>query len=351
MKRRTLSLSLSLLLLAGCTPAPEPSPTPVPTVSQSPEPVSFDAFLTGVNEARRSALEGGEPMDISAWTSDFREQNDTFTEAEMERLLTPHNLEKALTMETAREDIETFFTLLRTTYGAYDYFGGDEVFGPLEEQAIAALESRKKEGDILYSKEIRDILYDTVRPVIRDGHFMIGRKHLIEGVRQEPYYVPDQYIADPEAEGLDPAYVKPTIGPDGAITYGFFALSHDGSDLPETLGGYTLDWQPCGIAELEEPEPFKGTASAGEAVVEFLRCVENVLVVGAPSSGCSLVSSNWHFYLPNTGIEVYFGTGLGFCEAMENRDGVGFLPDLWVNPTEAPAAVARLCAYYGLNPQ
>lgn len=96
----------------------------------------------------------------------------------MERLLTPHNLEKALTMETAREDIETFFTLLRTTYGAYDYFGGDEVFGPLEEQAIAALESRKKEGDILYSKEIRDILYDTVRPVIRDGHFMIGRKHL-----------------------------------------------------------------------------------------------------------------------------------------------------------------------------
>ena len=131
MKRRTLSLSLSLLLLAGCTPAPEPSPTPVPTVSQSPEPVSFDAFLTGVNEARRSALEGGEPMDISAWTSDFREQNDTFTEAEMERLLTPHNLEKALTMETAREDIETFLTLLRTTYGAYDYFGVEEVFGPL----------------------------------------------------------------------------------------------------------------------------------------------------------------------------------------------------------------------------
>lgn len=476
MKRRALSLSLSLLLMAGCAPAPEPSPTAAPTASQSPEPVSFDAFLAGVNEARRSALEGGEPMDISAWTSDFREQNDTFTEAEMERLLTPHNLEKALTMETAREDIETFFTLLRTTYGAYDYFGGDEVFGPLEEQAIAALESGKEEGDILYSKEIRDILYDTVSPVIRDGHFMIGEKHLIEEVRQEPYYVPDQYIADPEAEGLDPAYVKPTIGPDGAITYGFFALSHDGSDLPETLGGYTLDWQPCGMADLEEPEPFvfaerayeglpmlvsrkmspyemlpeseaelerfascggeyadapvllfdvrrnpggsdrwimdwfegwtgqpcasrrvwghrysqlsckvfsyypeeqmgtwrvvqrdegtwvpregvtflltdKGTASSGETVVEFLHSVENVLVVGAPSSGCSLVSSNWHFYLPNTGIEVYFGTGLSFCEAMENRDGVGFLPDLWVNPTEAPAAVARLCAYYGLNPQ
>ena len=64
MKRRALSLSLSLLLLAGCAPAPEPSPTAAPTASQSPEPVSFDTFLAGVNEARRSAQESGEPMDI-----------------------------------------------------------------------------------------------------------------------------------------------------------------------------------------------------------------------------------------------------------------------------------------------
>ena len=34
---------------------------------------------------------------------------------------------------------------------------------------------------------------------------------------------------------------------------------------------------------------------------------------------------------------------------MENRDGVGYLPDLWVNPVEAPVAVARLCGYYGLK--
>ena len=42
---------------------------------------------------------------------------------------------------------------------------------------------------------------------------------------------------------------------------------------------------------------------------------------------------------------------VAICHHMENRDGVGFLPDLWENPTEDPAAVARLCAYYGLNPQ
>ena len=34
-------------------------------------------------------------------------------------------------MEQAREDVETAFTLLRTTYGAYEYFGGDQVFDGL----------------------------------------------------------------------------------------------------------------------------------------------------------------------------------------------------------------------------
>ena len=34
---------------------------------------------------------------------------------------------------------------------------------------------------------------------------------------------------------------------------------------------------------------------------------------------------------------------------MENRDGVGYLPDLWVNPPDALDAVARMCEYYGLR--
>ena len=92
-----------------------------------------------------------------------------------------------------------------------------------------------------------------------------------------------------------------------------------------------------------------GTASSGETVVEHLHSVENTLVVGIPSGGCALVPNNMHFYLPNTGVELYFGTGLCLIETDENRDGVGYLPDLWVNPVEAPVAVARLCGYYGLK--
>ena len=307
-------------------------------------------------------------------------------------------------------------------------------------------------------------------PVVRDGHFAVGRRHLIEPYELHTYYVPGAYIDTPA--GLSEDYIKPTIGPDGAITYGFFAMSKDGSDLPDTLGDHELNWALCepassysysrevfyegqcqgipmlesrhmsastpeGEAQLERfascggeyadapllifdvrgnpggsdrwfmewfkgwtgqyaeprqaggqrfsqlrrqnpmlsyPEEWMGTwdvysdpgrwveregytflltdggtASSGETVVEHLHSVENTLVVGIPSGGCALVPNNMHFYLPNTGVELYFGTGLCLIETDENRDGVGYLPDLWVNPVEAPVAVAWLCGYYGLK--
>ena len=65
------------------------------------------------------------------------------------------------------------------------------------------------------------------------------------------------------------------------------------------------------------------TASSGETAVEFLHTVENTLTVGIPTSGCSLGANHIDFYLPNTGLRLYFGTGLSFNETMENRDGVG----------------------------
>lgn len=461
MNRRLFPLALSLALLAGCAPAPEPAPEPTPTPAAA---VDFHAFLDAVNEKRRAVIEEGEPLDISPWTPDFADQNQTFTDKEMEVLLTPHDPAENLTLEQAREDVETAFTLLRTTYGAYEYFGGDEVFDGLREAALARLE--EADPALPLADAVADALYAVLSPVVRDGHFTVGDRHLIGPYELYPYYVPGVYIDDPA--GLSEDYVKPTIGPDGAITYGFYALSRDGNDLPGTLGGYELSWTPCeavgpghfvfaeseyqgiptlqsrymsadtpeGEAQLERfaacggeyadapllifdvrsnpggsdrwfmewfkgwtgqyaeprqaggqrfsqlrrqnpmlsyPEEWMGTwdvysdpgrwveregytflltdggtASSGETVVEHLHSVENTLVVGTQSGGCALVPNNIHFYLPNTGVELYFGTGLGFHETMENRDGIGYLPDLWVNPPDAMEAVARLCRYYGL---
>ncbi len=466
MNRRLFPLALSLALLAGCAPAPEPTPEPTPTPAAA---VDFHTFLDAVNEKRRAVIEDGEPLDVSDWTPAFADQNTTFTDGEMELLLTPHGPEENLTMEQAREDVETAFTLLRTTYGAYEYFGGDQVFDGLREDALARLE--EADPGLPLADVVAEALYTVLSPVVRDGHFAVGRRHLIEPYELNTYYVPGVYIDTPA--GLSEDYIKPTIGPDGAITYGFFAMSKDGSDLPDTLGDHELNWALCesassysysrevfyegqcqGIPMLESrhmsastPEGeaqlerfascggeyadapllifdvrgnpggsdhwlmswFEGwtgqpaqphrvfghrysqlsckhhgpsyyptermgtwdiqmedgrwveregytflltdriTASSGETAVEFLHTVENTLTVGIPTSGCSLGANHIDFYLPNTGLRLYFGTGLSFNETMENRDGVGYLPDLWVNPVEAPVAVARLCGYYGLK--
>ena len=144
MNRRLFPLALSLALLAGCAPAPEPTPEPTPTPAAA---VDFHTFLDAVTEKRRAVIEDGEPLDVSAWTPAFADQNTTFTDGEMELLLTPHGPEENLTMEQAREDVETAFTLLRTTYGAYEYFGGDQVFDGLREDALARLGLTRREAN------------------------------------------------------------------------------------------------------------------------------------------------------------------------------------------------------------
>ena len=146
-KSGLLSLLLAFALLAGCapvteTPSPGPSPTesvatpaPTPEPTPAPEPVDFREFLDGVNAARKAVLTQEEPIDLSACTPDFHEQNNTFTEEELERLTTAHGVKRPLTLEDVLDDVDAFFLLLQTTYGAYYYFGGDEVFLPIRDAA------------------------------------------------------------------------------------------------------------------------------------------------------------------------------------------------------------------------
>lgn len=474
MKRRKWLAALwaALLLLTGCAPGPAteaeapPPATSAPVGTQTLAGVDFSAFLEEANAARRAVLEDGPDLDLSPWTADFRDQNDTFTPEEMDRLTAPPEALPPLSRAGMEEDVETLFTLLRTTYGAYTYFGGDEVFLPLKDAVRSDLEGER----YLLSRDLEKVLVRHLAPVLVDGHFTLGSTAMRDGHAQYMYYVPGLYFSD--TEGLDPAYVKPTIGPDGAIVHWFAALSHDGTDLPERQGDYELDWvragetpwdgldvfteteaegipvltsrqmyarkgrppqeeqlerfASCGgdyadeslflfdlrangggsdiwimdwfegwagqpaaprrafahrVSQLSNrlmPEGYpadrigtwqtadlesrwaqtdsvvlvltdKGTASSGETAVKFFRAAGDVLFIGGPTLGCSLTPNNCNFYLPNTGLRVYFGTGLSFCESLENIDGAGFLPDLWVEPADALDAAVRLCQYYNLK--
>lgn len=483
LKRRLLSLFLVLALLAGCAPAAEspapdpiptesaavPTPSPEPTPTPAPEPVDFREFLDGVNAARKAIASQTGPIELpDAYIPDFSEQNHTFTEEEMELLTTPHEAEWRMTLADVLDDVDTFFLLLQTTYGAYYYFGGDDIFLPIRDAVKEELSATRPLG----LDDMERILYEHLSPVLLDGHFMIGHYAPRDTFAKYMYYVPDLYLNS--AEGTEnPDYIKPTIGPDGQICYWYAALSHDGSDLPDTLDGHPLKWQKalynrysstapafselewegipvltsrsmsergenadankqalqrladCGgeyadspllifdvrgntggndkyinnwfwdwsgaagqsrslwilrysqiscrlyshysadrmgtyhassfpVAWVERSGPVfvlqdKLVASSGESAVENFRAAADVLFVGGPTAGMALVPNNLSFYLPHSGLRCYFGTGLNFWETNENRDGVGFLPDLWVDPTRAMDLTKKLIEYYGLN--
>lgn len=490
-KSRLLPLLLVFALLAGCAPVTEaPSPGPVPTESVSiptseptptpaPEPVDFREFLDGVNAARKAVMTQEESIDISAYTPDFHEQNHTFTEEELERLTTAHGSLVHLTPEDALDDVDTFFLLLQTTYGAYYYFGGDDVFLPIrdavkEELAATKIPNIGNLDPAAYLCEtLEEVLYKHLSPVLVDGHFSIGHSAPRNTFAKYMYYVPDLYL-DSMEDAENPDYIKPTIGPDGRICYWYAALSHDGSDLPDTLDGHSLKWQQalwastsgdtpafsesewegipvltsrrmsagwknadadeqalqrlagCGGEYADSPllifdlrgngggmdnyimgwfqgwtgidaKPRKalahrfsqisclqnnryptksmgtyshysglgvwversgpvfvlqdkGVASSGETAVEFFRTAADTLMVGGPTLGCALTPNNKNLYLPHSGLQCYFGAGLAFHETAENRDGVGYLPDLWVEPAQAMELTQKLIEFYGLNP-
>jgi len=149
MKKSILPCLLALCLLAGCTPtgegplAPPPPATPTavptaePTPAPTPEAVDLQGFLDGVNAQRRAVTQAGETLDAAPYCPDFSAQNHTYTEGEMAALTTPHEAKPDLTQEDLLADAETFLTLLKTTYGAYWYFGGDEAFNAVFEDIRA----------------------------------------------------------------------------------------------------------------------------------------------------------------------------------------------------------------------
>ena len=257
------ALALALTLLAGCAPSAPPAPLPTAeTPSPSPQPAAtpapesahgdrleFYAFLEGVNAARESLQNRAEPMDLSAYTPDFYDQNRTFTQEELDLLFTYRGAAEGLTREDLLADADTFFTLLQTTYGAYHYFGGDETFLPIRDAVKAELAAEAPTV-----KTLEDVLYRYLSPVLTDGHFLLGDHAMRDAHAQYMYYVPELYLDSPEG-AENPDYLKPTIGPDGRICWWYAALSRDGRDLPSTLDGRALTWRRAGVPRQNDRDP------------------------------------------------------------------------------------------------
>lgn len=76
-------------------------------------------------------------------------------------------------------------------------------------------------------------------------------------------------------------------------------------------------------------------SSAGEDFIEYLRQLENVVLVGTNTWGAMLAGNVGICLLPNSKLVLQCGTKISLTEDLANRDGLGYMPDLWVRPEQA----------------
>jgi len=86
--------------------------------------------------------------------------------------------------------------------------------------------------------------------------------------------------------------------------------------------------------------------SAGDAFVGLLRQLENVLIVGTPTMGVLISGNMGNTILPHSRLDIRFGVSMSAPTHLQPFDGVGFAPDLWVNPNVSLYRVLRFIENY-----
>lgn len=463
---------------------------------------SFNYLKNIVNAGRRTIIENSEPVDLSQYSNNYKSELNIFTDNEIEQLCGNKQIKFCVTKAEALEDTDTLFKILKVSYGAYWYFGGDTVFIKAQNAIIDNIKEKKDNYISIY--EFTDLICTNLS-FIQDGHFRVNNKRLCEKqnmyfcnkynikYKNDRYYIlyNDKEYAIVSINGSTNIsdYVKPTISKNGELCYSLYSIFKndieaencksmkvkqfteeteiaiqwqksvnffanqsveeysktivDGIniysvrsmcgnedllnkfcesakeakdknlfiiDLRGNSGGsdiYAINWynnyngffpqRACSyiqkltplsleslktfnpnIEELYSTQDYenmkngtwnydienglwvdnkniiivlidKNVASSGESMIEYLRSMNNVIFVGSNSNGCSLVPNNSYKYLPNSGMELYFGQGLCLTDDYKNRDGVGFLPDIWVNPFDSLDLVIKMCSFYELN--
>lgn len=80
-------------------------------------------------------------------------------------------------------------------------------------------------------------------------------------------------------------------------------------------------------------------ASSGEALVDYSKSIQNAVLVGENSAGVGTFGEVSGYWLPNSRIGVYLPCKLFIVPGFE--EGVGYLPDYWLDSTDPVGEVAR----------
>ncbi|MCL2202962.1 MAG: S41 family peptidase [Defluviitaleaceae bacterium] len=188
-----MALLLSLVWVAACgrdnrqpvvseNVPPPPVHTPAPIVEApveieiaepEPPPVLSLADALAMANIRREGIVAPDIDRAIALTQDRVPQTLGMWEVFGREVTRPSHI----STEDALYDVRLFFEVMRQVYGAYTYFGGDEIFLPI----LAELEATISASETWSANNFSTLLSGALSPVISDNHFHIDGRAL--GVR------------------------------------------------------------------------------------------------------------------------------------------------------------------------
>ncbi len=220
MRFKLLAIILVVLLTvaSGCSSQPE-----------EVKKITLDSLIDTVNKKNEAFILRDATYDEAEFISDYEEIE--FSDEDIKKMLSyDYN---NVTKEEAKEDINTFFDILKSLYAGYTYFGGDETFNKAKEEIIDSIDSYEKNK--INQQKFAQMICESL-DFVKDSHFQIlgnqcfdeshtyyelSRMNFYETesgyfteIDEERYYLPEQYEK----------YLKITIADSGELVYGIFAV-------------------------------------------------------------------------------------------------------------------------------
>ena len=122
---------------------------------------------------------------------------------------------------------------------------------------------------------------------------------------------------------------------------------------PCSISGVMSPWKTQQDQNMKIVLIDKGVCSSGEMACNYLSAFTNTLMVGTNTSGCVLAGNYIYAKLPKSGIILGLGT---FCWDYPNDyykgmnpEGIGFMPDVFVDGKDALDLSMKMIEYYGIK--
>ncbi len=91
------------------------------------------------------------------------------------------------------------------------------------------------------------------------------------------------------------------------------------------------------------------SSGACEDFIYMLRRMNNVILIGENSMGGQLIGDVGNFILPNTKVAVSFGSTMRMNSQLKDNEGIGCMPDIWVNPQHTSISITKFVEKYNLE--